>query len=147
MGIRQDFSKFVQEGNLVGLAIAFVLGVATAALFTALTADLLTPIIGAAFHVDFAAWTVSVNGSIFLPGEFLNAVITFVLIFLVLFFLIGLPYVRWQNKQAAITAATMRNCPECQTSIPKIAKRCSACGQPVPPVPPAAPVSAPARSS
>jgi len=145
MGLRQDFNKFVQEGNLVGLAIAFVLGVATAALFTALTSDLLTPIVGAAFHVDFAAWTYTINGSTFMQGAFLNSVITFVLIFLVLFFLIGLPYVRWQNKQAAIAATKMRNCPECQTSIPIIAKRCSACGQPVPPVP--APAPAPAQPS
>ncbi len=135
MGIRQDFNKFVQEGNLVGLAIAFVLGVATAALFTALTEDILTPLIGAAFHIDFAAWTYTINGSTFLQGDFLNAVITFLLTFVVLFFLIGLPYVRWQNRQAAAAAAKMRNCPECQTSIPKTATRCSACGQPVPPVP------------
>ncbi len=145
MGIRQDFNKFVQEGNLVGLAIAFVLGVATAALFTALTADILTPLIGAALHVDFSAWVYTINGSTFMQGAFLNAVITFLLTFVVLFFLIGLPYVRWQNKQAAIAAAKMRNCPECQTSIPKTATRCSACGQPVPPVPAAPP--APAKSS
>lgn len=144
MGIRQDFSQFVKEGNLVGLAIAFVLGVATAALFTALTADILTPIIGALFHVDFSAWTYTVNGSTFMQGAFLNSVITFILIFLVLFFAIGLPYVRWQNKQAAIAAAKMRTCPECQTSIPILAKRCAACGQPVPPVPAPA---APAKSS
>ena len=135
MGIRQDFGQFVKEGNLVGLAIAFVLGVATAALFTALTTDLLTPIVGAVFHVDFSAWTYTVNGSTFMQGAFLNSVITFVLIFVVLFFLVGLPYVRWQNKQAKIAAAKMRTCPECQTSIPILAKRCSACGQPVPPVP------------
>jgi len=134
MGIRAEFSQFVQQGNLVGLAIAFVLGVATAALFAALTADILTPLIGAAIHVDFASWTFTVNGSTFQQGLFLNAIISFVLIFLVLFFLIGLPYVRWQNKKAAAAAALLRPCPECQTNIPKIAKRCSSCGQPVTPV-------------
>jgi large conductance mechanosensitive channel len=144
MSLRQDLGKFIQEGNLVGLAIAFVLGVATAALFTALTDDLLTPIIGAAFHIDFVAWQYDVNGSIFYPGSFLNAAITFALIFLVLFFLIGLPYVRWQAQQAAIAAKSMRPCPECQTSIPIAATRCSACAQPVPPAP--APAAMPGKS-
>jgi len=135
MALRAEFDQFVQQGNLVGLAIAFVLGAATAALFAALTADILTPLVGAAFHFDFSAWTYTLNGSVFLPGAFINSIITFVLIFLVLFFMIGLPYVRSINRKAAAVAAKMRTCPECQTSIPKIATRCSACGQPVTPVP------------
>src|SRR5580658_6184058 len=99
--IKDEFVKFINQGNLVQLAIAFVIGAAFAAVMTALVADLVTPLIGAVIHVDFAAWTYTLNGSVFLQGAFLNSLISFVTIALVIFFLIALPYQRWKDKQAA----------------------------------------------
>ena len=141
MSIKDDFAKFIAQGNLVQMAIAFVIGAAFAALVSALVADIITPLIGVAGKFDFSAWVYTLNGSTFLQGAFLNTLIAFITIALVVFFLIALPYQRWQNKKAAKAAAaapTTRNCPECQSSIPIAAKRCSFCTQPVPPVPPAA---------
>jgi large conductance mechanosensitive channel len=134
--IREDFGKFIRQGNLVQLAIAFVMGAAFAALVTALVADIITPLIGVAGKFNFASWMYSVNGSTFQQGAFLNALITFVVVALVVFFAIALPYQRYQDRKAAKApkpAPTTRPCPECLTAIPLAAKRCSACATPVSP--------------
>jgi large conductance mechanosensitive channel len=131
--IREDFKKFINQGNLVQLAIAFVIGAAFAAVITALVADIFTPLIGLAGHFDFSSWRTSVNNSVFEQGAFLNAMITFVIIALVIFFAIALPYQRYRDRQAAQTAATTRKCPECLSDIPLAARRCSFCTSPVTP--------------
>jgi large conductance mechanosensitive channel len=139
--IREDFGKFIRQGNLVQLAVAFVIGAAFASVVTALVADIVTPLIGVAGKFDFSSWRTNVNGSVFLQGAFLNALISFIIVALVIFFLIALPYQRYQDRKAAQApkaAATTRPCPECLTNIPIAAKRCSACTSPVPPVAPAA---------
>lgn len=134
--IREDFGKFIRQGNLVQLAVAFVMGAAFAALVTALVTDLFTPLIGVAGKFNFSSWIYTVNGSTFMQGAFLNALVAFVTIVIVIFFAIALPYQRYQDRKAAKAAATTRPCPECLTSIPLAAKRCSACSSPVPPVAP-----------
>jgi large conductance mechanosensitive channel len=143
--VRQDFVTFINQGNLVQLAVAFVIGAAFAALMTALVADIFTPVIGIAGHFNFAAWVYTVNGSTIMQGAFLNALIAFVTIALVIFFVIALPYQRWKDRQAAKAAAaapTTRPCPECLSPIPFAAKRCSFCTAPVTPVAPPAPAPA-----
>ena len=135
--IREDFGKFIRQGNLVQLAIAFVIGAAFAAVVTALVSDLVTPLIGLAGNFDFSSWQYKVNGSVFMQGAFLNALITFVVVAVVIFFAIALPYQRYLDRKAAKAAKaapTTRPCPECLTNIPIAAKRCSACTSPVPPV-------------
>jgi large conductance mechanosensitive channel len=135
--IREDFKAFITRGNLVQLAIAFVMGAAFTALVTALVADIFTPLIGAAGNVNFNSWEVPVGKSILLPGAFFDALISFVIIALVVFFIIALPYQRWQDRQAAKApkaTPTTRPCPECLTQIPLAAKRCSACATAVTPV-------------
>ncbi len=137
--IRQDFGRFIRQGNLVQLAIAFVIGAAFAAVVTALVADLVTPLIGMAGNFNFSSWQYKVNGSVFMQGAFLNALITFVVVAVVIFFTIALPYQRYLDRRAARAAKaapTTRPCPECLTNIPIAAKRCSACTSPVPPVTP-----------
>jgi large conductance mechanosensitive channel len=135
--IRDDFGKFITRGNLVQLAIAFVMGAAFSALITALVDDIFTPLIGTAGHFDFSAWKYTVNHSQFLQGEFINALIAFVTIAVVVFFAIALPYQRYVDRKEAKApkpAATTRACPECLSQIPIAAKRCSFCTSAVPPV-------------
>jgi large conductance mechanosensitive channel len=135
--IRQDFGKFIRQGNLVQLAVAFVMGAAFSALVTALVGDLFTPLIGVAGKFDFSSWRTVVNGSTFQQGAFINALISFVTVAVVVFFAIALPYQRYADRQAAKApkpAVTTRPCPECLTQIPLAAKRCSACTSPVAPV-------------
>lgn len=135
--IREDFGKFIRQGNLVQLAIAFVIGAAFSAVIAALVADLITPLIGVAGKFNFSSWVYTVNGSVFMQGAFLNALIAFVTVAVVVFFLIALPYQRYLNRKAAKApkaAPTTRSCPECLTDIPIAAKRCSACTSTVAPV-------------
>jgi large conductance mechanosensitive channel len=88
-----EFKDFILRGNLITLAVAFVMGVAFAALVTAFVADLITPIIGAIFgKSDFSGETFTINGSHFLYGSFINAAITFVSIAAAVFFFIVKPY-------------------------------------------------------
>jgi large conductance mechanosensitive channel len=134
--IREDFGKFIARGNLVQLAIAFVMGAAFSALVTALVADIITPLIGVAGKFDFSTWVYTLNGSTFFQGLFLNTLISFITIALVVFFLIALPYQRYVDRkaaQAAVAPPTTRSCPECLSTIPIAAKRCSFCTSPVPP--------------
>lgn len=77
-GILSGFKAFVMRGNLVELAVAFVIGAAFATLMQALVADLVTPIVAAVFgEPSFDSLSFSINGSEFLYGDFLNALVTF----------------------------------------------------------------------
>jgi large conductance mechanosensitive channel len=143
--IKEEFVKFITKGNLVQMAVAFVLGVAFSALIAALVADIFTPLIGVAGNFDFSTWRYTVNGSTFMQGAFLNEVISFVLVAVVLFFVIALPYQRYMDRQAAkkpVPTPTTRECPECLSMIPIAAKRCMYCTSIVPAAAPAAPLKA-----
>ncbi len=134
--IRDDFGTFIRKGNLIQLAVAFVMGAAFSALVTALVADIFTPLIGVAGHFNFSAWVYTIRGSEFQQGAFLNSLISFVTIAVVVFFAIALPYQRYEDRKAAKApkpAATTRECPECLSQIPLKAKRCSFCTSPVTP--------------
>jgi large conductance mechanosensitive channel len=140
--IREDFGKFIRQGNLVQLAIAFVMGAAFSALVTALVADIFTPAIGVAGHFDFSSWRYTLRNSTFQQGAFINAVISFLIVAVVVFFAIALPYQRFVDRQAAKAPkppVNTRPCPECLSAIPLAAKRCSFCTSQVTPV--AAPAS------
>ncbi len=143
--IKEDFVAFITKGNLVQLAIAFVMGAAFTVLVTAMVSDIFTPLIGIAGNFNFASWSYTVHGSTIMQGAFLNSLISFLTIALVVFFVIALPYQRWVDRQAAKAPAatpTTRPCPECLSQIPLAARRCSFCTSVVTPVSPA--VSAPA---
>jgi large conductance mechanosensitive channel len=126
----QDFREFILRGNLVDLAVAFVLGVAFAAVIAALVSDLITPLIAAIFgQPDFAGLTFTINKSHFLYGAFFNALITFVSVALVLFFFVVKPVNALMRKYRPEPPVeeTTRECPECLSSIPKAARRCAFC--------------------
>ena len=88
----KDFREFILRGNLVELAVAVVIGTAFAALVAALVADLITPVIAAVGgKPDFSGLSFTINGSEFLYGDFLNALITFLIIAAAVFFLVIKP--------------------------------------------------------
>ncbi len=125
------FKKFLLQGNVVDLAVAVVIGVAFGAVVTALVKDLITPILGAFGGLpDFSAWVFTINGSKFLIGDFINALISFVVIASVVYFLVILPVQRLMDrfKPAPVVAPeTVRECPYCLSKIPKAATRCAFC--------------------
>jgi large conductance mechanosensitive channel len=133
----RDFKAFLLRGNLVDMATGIVIGLAFAAVVTAFVADLVTPLIAAIFgKPNFGALSFTINGSEFHYGDFLNALIAFVLVALVLFFVVIKPVnalvARSRNEPPA--DPTTRNCPECLSEIPLEAKRCAFCTTEVAPL-------------
>jgi large conductance mechanosensitive channel len=131
----RGFRQFLFRGNLIDLAVAVVIGVAFNAVIQALIADIITPLIAAiAGKPNFASLSFTINKSHFLYGSFFNAVLSFVIIAAVIYYLIVGPSdritaIRNRNKEA-----TERDCPECLQSIPVNATRCMFCTAQVPPV-------------
>jgi large conductance mechanosensitive channel len=118
------------RGNLVELAVAFVVGVAFAALLKAFIGDLITPIIAAIFgQPDFSTLNFTINSSIFRYGDFIDAAITFLATLAALYYFVVVPYnnlAEWR-KTAPPEDPTEKKCPYCMTDIPAAASRCPAC--------------------
>jgi large conductance mechanosensitive channel len=125
-----DFKAFLLRGNLVDTAVGIVIGLAFAAVITAFVGDLVTPLIAAiAGKPDFSALNFTVNKSHFLYGAFLNAVISFVVIAAVLFYLVIKPVnaLMARRRTEPPVTETTRQCPECLSEIPVAARRCAFC--------------------
>ena len=126
----RDFREFILRGNLVDLAIAVVVGTAFGAVVTAFVADVLTPLI-AAFggQPDFSALKFEINRSTFRYGHFLNALLAFLMVSAVVFFLVLKPVnaLMARRKTDTPTDAKTRSCPECLSDIPVAAARCAFC--------------------
>jgi large conductance mechanosensitive channel len=124
-----EFKQFLFRGNIVDLAVAFVIGLAFVAVVNSLVADLLTPVIAAIVgKPDFSALTFTINGSEFRYGSFINAVISFLSVAAVVFFAIVKPMsVVHTRLGPADDAPAMRECPECLSTIPAAARRCAQC--------------------
>ncbi|MBM3133119.1 MAG: large conductance mechanosensitive channel protein MscL [Chloroflexi bacterium] len=138
MKLIDEFKKFLLRGNVVDLAVAVVIGAAFGAVVTAMVADLITPLIAAIFgEQDFSNLTFTLNDSVFKYGHFINALIAFIMIAAVVFFLIVKPVnalISRQRKAPAPVDPTTRKCPECLSEIPIAAKRCAHCTSVVPPI-------------
>ncbi|MBV9851301.1 MAG: large conductance mechanosensitive channel protein MscL [Armatimonadetes bacterium] len=135
MSAAKEFREFILRGNVVDLAVGVVIGGAFGAIVTAFVKDLVTPLIGIPGKVDLSAYKFSVNGSVFQIGEFLNTVISFLIIAAVVFFLVVKPvnYLMSRRKTETPVAPTTRECPRCLSSIPIAATRCAFCTSDVTP--------------
>jgi large conductance mechanosensitive channel len=124
----KGFKDFLLRGNVVDLAVAVVVGVAFGAVVTALVKDLITPLIAALVgKPDFSALTFTINNSKFLYGDFLNAIVAFVLVSAAIYFVVVVPMNRIQAWRKTAAAPTTTTCPECLSEIPIGARRCSHC--------------------
>jgi large conductance mechanosensitive channel len=124
----KEFREFILRGNLVDLAVAVVIGAAFGAVVSALVKDLITPLVAAVFgQPDFSALTFSINGSKFLYGEFLNALITFLSVATAVFFLVVKPVNELLSRFGPQEEKDTRECPECLSGIPQKASRCAFC--------------------
>jgi large conductance mechanosensitive channel len=125
----KDFKDFLLRGNLLDLAVAVVVGVAFTGLVAALVGDLITPLIAAIVGKhDFGALAFTVHGSRFRYGSFLNALLSFVLIAAVIFFLVVKPVNRLMDRLGmAPVEDPVRSCPECLSKVPEAATRCAYC--------------------
>ncbi|MDA8275064.1 MAG: large conductance mechanosensitive channel protein MscL [Actinomycetota bacterium] len=125
----KGFKEFLLRGNLLDLAVAVVVGTAFAAVVKALVADLLTPLIAAiGGQSNFANLTFTVHHSTFLYGDFVNAVLSFVVIAAVVFFAVARPVTGFLGRLGRLPQEQpMHPCPFCLTSVPVAATRCAQC--------------------
>src|SRR5689334_1257572 len=133
----KGFRQFILRGNVLDLAVAVVIGAAFGAVVSALVKDLLTPLIAAIVgKPDFSAIQFEVNGSKFLIGDFINALVSFLLIAAAVYFFVVLPVNALMariRRGEAPPDPTTKECPECLSTIPIAARRCAFCTSPVTP--------------
>jgi large conductance mechanosensitive channel len=129
----KGFKEFILRGNVVDLAVAVVIGAAFGAVVTSFVADVVTPLIGAiGGQPDFSSLTL---GPV-LIGNFINALLSFLIIAAVIYFLVVAPMNRLAERGKSDTPAPAetRTCPECLSDIPVAARRCAFCTTEVAPV-------------
>ncbi|MDA8397374.1 MAG: large conductance mechanosensitive channel protein MscL [Actinomycetota bacterium] len=128
MAVVKEFKDFILRGNVVDLAVGIMIGAAFNGVVQAFVKDLITPLIGIVGSFNFAGLHFTVNKSVFLVGDFLNIVVSFVILAIVIFFFIVKPvnHMMLRRKQPD-AAPTTKPCPFCATDIPLAATRCPAC--------------------
>jgi len=132
----KGFKQFILRGNVLDLAVAVVMGAAFGAVVTALVKDLLTPLIAAVAKApDFSAVSFQINGSKFLIGDFINSLISFLLIAVAVYFFVIMPVnalMARLNRGEAPPDPTTKKCPECLSDVAIGARRCAFCTSALP---------------
>jgi large conductance mechanosensitive channel len=127
----KGFRQFIMRGNVIDLAVAVVIGGAFGAVVTSFVTNILTPLIAAiGGKSDFAAFRVTINGTVISYGLFLNALISFLMVAIAVYFFMVAPMNAWKARAARNAAPadpTSKACPECLSSIPIGARRCAFC--------------------
>jgi large conductance mechanosensitive channel len=126
----KGFKNFILKGNVVDMAVGVVIGVAFGNVVTAMVKDLITPLIGIFGGTpDFSSIYFSINGSKFMFGEFINSLISFLMIAVVIYFAVVMPMNKIMSKMASGKSVdpTEKTCPECLSLIPIKARRCKYC--------------------
>ena len=129
----KGFKQFLLRGNVVDMAVGIVIGAAFGTVVTGFVKDLLTPLIAALVkQPDFSALTFTINGSKFLYGEFINALLSFLIIATAVYFFVVLPInaLIARARKEPPSDPTTRKCPDCLSEIPINARRCAFCTQP-----------------
>jgi len=138
----KDFKAFILRGNVVDLAVGVVIGAAFGAVITSLVTDVFTPILAIPGSTNFSDLKITLRESEILYGNFLNALIAFLLIAAAVFFFIVRPVnaLMARRKTEPDVESTTRECPWCLSAIPNGARACAFCTREVPaPAPPPAP--------
>jgi large conductance mechanosensitive channel len=129
------FKQFILRGNVVDLAVGVVIGAAFGTVVTALVKDIINPIIALAVgKPDFTGISFTVGSTVFPVGDFITALVSFLLIAAAVYFLVVTPInalIARTRKAPAPADPTTKKCPECLSEIPLDARRCAHCAQPV----------------
>lgn len=128
----KEFREFIMRGNVIDLAVAFVIGVAFAAVLNSFVADIVTPLLGLIGVPDFSSAAFTVGEAEVRYGLFLNALISFILIALAIFLFVVKPMnaMEARRQRGVEQTPTTKTCTECATEIPYTARRCPNCTQP-----------------
>ena len=132
----KGFGTFIMRGNVIDLAVAVVIGAAFGAVVTALVKDLITPLIAALVgKPDFSTIGFTVNNSRFLVGDFINALLAFILVAAAIYFFVIVPMnamTRRFGPKGDEAPPEMKECPDCLSEVPAAAHRCKFCTSPMP---------------
>jgi large conductance mechanosensitive channel len=126
----KGFRDFIVRGNVIDLAVAIVMGLAFGAVVKAFASDIIGGLIGAAFgRRDFARSGFTLNDSLIVVGQTINALIYFLLAALAVYFVVVRPTNRFRARERIVPRvdAPVRECPECLSAIPRAARRCAFC--------------------
>ncbi|MGH9738981.1 MAG: large conductance mechanosensitive channel protein MscL [Candidatus Acidiferrales bacterium] len=126
----KGFKQFLLRGNVVDMAVGIVIGAAFVTVVSGFVKDLLTPLIAAIVkRPDFSAFTVTLNGSKFLYGAFVNDLVSFVIVAAAVYFFVVLPMntLIARMRKAPPADPTTKKCPECRSEIPIDARKCAHC--------------------
>jgi large conductance mechanosensitive channel len=129
----KGFKAFLLRGNVIDLAVAVVIGIAFGVVVTAFVKDLVTPLIAAlGGKPDFSTLYFTVNNSKFLYGDFINAIIAFLIIAAVIYFFVIVPInaLIARSRKEPPADPTTKKCSECLSDIPVDARRCAFCTSP-----------------
>jgi large conductance mechanosensitive channel len=135
MRVIKEFRNFLLRGNVVDLAVAVVIGGAFGAVVVSFVGDILTPLLGLIGVPDFSTLSITVGSAAIMYGNFLNVLISFILVAMAIFFFVIKPMNALEKRRQAgeaPAAPTTKTCTECASTIPLAAKRCPICTQPQP---------------
>jgi large conductance mechanosensitive channel len=140
------FKKFLLRGNVVDLAVGIVIGAAFTGVVQSFVKDIINPLIGLFGGTgDLSSWVVTAAGARLLVGDFLSAVLSFILVALVVYFLVVVPVGHLMDRyRSEPTPSPTKECPECLSKIPERAGRCAHCTAQI--APPSEAVAAAMRS-
>jgi large conductance mechanosensitive channel len=130
----KGFRDFVLRGNVMDLAVAVIIGAAFTAIVTALTENIIKPLLGAIVgKPDFGYLVAYVHGGKILYGNFITAVVNFLILAAVVYFFLVMPtqYLLKKFNPPAVALPSTKACPQCLSDIPLAATRCKFCTQPV----------------
>jgi large conductance mechanosensitive channel len=127
----KDFRSFIMRGNVVDLAVGIVIGAAFTTVVQSFVKDMLTPLLSIGGGLNFSGYSFKVGGATFAYGNFVNAVIAFLIAAAAVYFLVVKPMEIYRERRERRSHATeedaTRPCPECRMEISKDARRCAFC--------------------
>lgn len=127
----KGFKEFILRGNVVDMAVGIVIGASFGTVVTGLVKDLLTPLIAAIVKApDFSNLSFTLNGSQFLYGDFINALIAFIIVSVAVYFFVVVPInmlIAKTKKSPVPLDPTTKKCPDCLSEVPINAKKCAFC--------------------
>ena len=137
MKLFKEFKEFLNRGNVVDLAVGVVIGAAFKAIVDSFVGDIISPLIGSIFNMDFSELTVTINGAELRYGAFIMAIINFIIIAFVIFLFVKavnkMRETAAKKKAAEEEAApTTKICPYCKSEIPIDATKCKCCASELP---------------
>lgn len=130
----RGFRDFILRGNVMDLAVAVIIGAAFTAIVTSLTEKIINPLLGALIgKPNFGYLIAHVHGGEIRYGDFLTAIVNFILIAAVVYFFLVLPaqYLVKKFHPDVATPQATKACPQCLSDVPVAATRCKFCTQPL----------------